>query len=650
MPYIYKKIHKKKALIVLLIPLAFLIITHWKNIIFISAHSSYNQNYFYISLIENLSQKNIIRTPLKAFTQDQLKSLLPGKELTEANKNNPYLIKRKFKIDKTHLKILYSPPESIYKFNIRLLETPLFEFGYGTSGEEVKNLKFIIQIRRYPTNDLLLEKSYTPKISNFLYKEKISLSFIKNQRIILYLITEGDNDQGAFWFQPIIYEPNQSENNIILISLDTLRADHLSIYGYHRKTSPNIDALAKDSIIFYNAIAPSSWTLPSHMSLMTSLYSIHHNVKKEDNILKPSIITLAQILSTNKFYCAGFTGGGFLSAHYGFSRGFDFYQENPNDALSFDAARKLASQAINFLNYNKDKKFFLFLHTYQIHNPYFSPPPYNKLFSTDEKQKVNMNVEGILGGKESYFKPLPNYIKENIISLYDGEIRYTDEILIKRIIEELKKLKLYDRSLIIITSDHGEEFYEHKAWLHGHDLYNEIIRIPLIIKLPHSEHKSKVINTFVSLIDIFPTILSIAKINYSNYKIDGENLIPLILGKAKSIPIIYSEVDENIVSLHNTKKIAAIKQNEKIIYNEPYSYESAGFFSFAPPERLKIEFYDLEADPNEKSNIYFRKSSSATNIFNIVKALYINEKKIHPEKVPLSKELIEELKSLGYLK
>jgi len=650
MYHIHKNIFKKKSILIFLLFFASFMIIYWKNNILFPSHSSYNQNYFYISLIDNLSQKNIIKTPLKSFTQSQLKSILPGKQLIEAINNNPYLIKRKLEINTTHLKILYSPPESIYKFNIRLSEKPLLEFGYGIYDNKFQNSKFIIQIRRYPANELLLEKYYIPKISNFLYKEKISLSFVKNQKVILYFITEGDSNQGAFWVNPIIYEPNQSENNIILISLDTLRADHLSVYGYHKNTSPNTDALAKDSIIFYNAIAPSSWTLPSHMSLMTSLYPIHHNVKKEDSILKPSIITLAQILTNNKFYCAAFTGGGFLSSHYGFSKGFDFYQENPKDALLFDAARKLSSYAVNWLNYNKDKKFFLFLHTYQIHNPYFTPPPYNKLFSIDKNQKINMNVEAILGGKEAYFKPLPNYMKENIISLYDGEIRYTDEILIKRIIEELKTLKLYDRTLIILTSDHGEEFYEHNAWLHGHDLYNEIIRIPLIIKFPYSEHKSKVIKTPVSLIDIFPTILSVAKINYFNYKIDGENLIPLILGKGKSMPIIYSEVDENIVSLHNTKKIAAIKENEKIIYNEPYSFEAARFFSFAPPERLKIEYYNLEDDPYEKANIYFKNSYSAITLFNIVKALYLNKKEIHPEKVPLSKELIEELKSLGYLK
>lgn len=612
---------------------------------------SYDKQY-YLPLIDNLSKENILKTPLANYHS---KLILPGRKLFEINgiRGNPYLIKRKISILNPNfitVNSIYSPPESIYRFSIKLSQKSILELNYGYANDKPENIKFIIQISDLKNNKILFHKFFIPKKNNYFYNEKINLSFLRNKEIFLYLITEGSREANAFWINPIIYEPNQNGYNILLISLDTLRADHLNLYGYNRDTSPFMNSLAKESVVFLNAIAPSSWTLPSHISLITSLYPRSHNVIKEDNILESQIITLAQILRNHKFFCAAFTGGGFLNSHYGFAKGFDFYQENKNDAFAFNAAKILASFASDWLNSNKDKKFFLFLHTYQIHNPYFSPPPFNTFFLNNNNYKKHINLEAYLGGKEFYFKPLSKEEKENIISLYDGEIRYTDESLIHPIIRELKKLKIYDKTMIIITSDHGEEFYEHRAWLHGHDLYNEVIRIPLIIKFPYSKYKAKIIKTPVSSLDIFPTILSFFNINYTNYKIDGENLIPIISGKERKNPFIFSEVDKNIFSLHNTKKIAVIKSSDKLIYNEPYSYEEAKFFSYAPPDKVKIEFFNLNEDPEEKNNLFFKNTSSAINLFNIMKKLYYAPKPFYAKKVPLTKELIEELKALGYLK
>ena len=280
--------------------------------------------------------------------------------------------------------------------------------------------------------------------------------------------------------------------NVILISLDTLRADHLKCYGYKRNTSPNIDKLAKDSVVFFNTFSHAPYTLSSHMSMMTSLLPMNHKVLYIDRSLNPSIKTLADLLRNNDYITVAFTGGGQVSARYGFSKGFDFYYEEYMGGVHINSAERLFKHASKWIRKNKNLKFFLFLHTFQIHNPYHSPPPFGQIFLKKEYPWKYISLQEILGqGYPRLFRELKRIEKENVIALYDGEIRYTDECFIKPFIKELKKLNLYDRTMIILTSDHGEEFRDHYSWGHGHNLYNEVIKVPLIIKFPYSKYSGK---------------------------------------------------------------------------------------------------------------------------------------------------------------
>ena len=175
----------------------------------------------------------------------------------------------------------------------------------------------------------------------------------------------------------LTFSTTQTPNRIILISLDTLRADHLGVYGYHLNTSPNIDALAKESIVFENAVVQSPWTLPSHMSIMTSLYPSFHGLVDKDSLtpLDDGHLTLAELLKKGGYKTVAFTDGGFVRGAFGFNRGFDIYDDQGG------GIKKILPKVKKYLDTSKSEPFFLFIHCYDIHSPYSPPSPYNTTLS-----------------------------------------------------------------------------------------------------------------------------------------------------------------------------------------------------------------------------------------------------------------------------
>ena len=239
--------------------------------------------------------------------------------------------------------------------------------------------------------------------------------------------------------------------NVLLISIDTCRADHLSCYGYKSKTTPNIDALAAEGILFENVITTNPQTLPAHSSMLTGTISPYHGVHDNNGYhLEQSNVSLAEILKD-----AGFTTGGIISAtvlnsQLGIAQGFDTYHERFEKYLQGNIAvqrrgGETTAVALDWLEKNKDKKFFLFLHYFDPHLAYQPPEPFASQFAQN---------------------------------LYAGEIAYTD-YCIGQVLGKLKKLDLYDSTLIIITSDHGEMLGEHAEQTHGYFIYQSAIRVPL---------------------------------------------------------------------------------------------------------------------------------------------------------------------------
>ena len=619
--------------------------------------------------IDRMTMENVAQSPLAKMSGETGMSnkIYPLKSYPVADLGtgeNPYGIKRKLNIRNADSNILFAPPESRYVFDIVIPAGSVLEFGTGIVRD--RNSQEILETRTQEepacTFSLLLEAegekttlfqkthSFPKKDQSMVFQtHEIDLSGSPG-RARLTFVTEAPHPHFSFWSNPVLYKKGSTGNNIILISLDTLRADHLGCYGYERETSPAIDTLAEDSALFLNTYSSSPWTLPSHVSLLTSLNPMRHGVHYENEKMDSSFVTLADLLRQEGFFCSAFTGGGFVNAVYGFSKGFDSYGQSSRGIHQKDSAEWICASALDWIEDHRDRDFFLFIHTYQPHNPFSSPPPFNSLFLDEDDRWNELDMLEYVGGKKGIFKKLPDRERENIVNLYDGEIRYTDAKLIGPLMGRLKELGLYDSSLIILTSDHGEEFYDHGGWEHGHTLYDELLKVPLIIKLPESRFAKTRISTIVRLIDVMPTILDEQGISVSGLDLDGKSLVPVLRGKEVADRRFVAYKADNILDSHVPQKLSVNEERNKLILNRSFTAEQLDFFAFPPPEPVPVELYDLSENPAENKNIVDEKPRIASRLVQLINDLYakINEGK--SEKADIDKELLEQLRALGYLR
>lgn len=385
--------------------------------------------------------------------------------------------------------------------------------------------------------------------------------------------------------------------NVLLISIDTLRGDHVGCLGYDRSTSPNIDKLASEGCLFSDCVSTSNWTIPAHMSMFTSLYPVIHGVTGYEKKLDERRITLAEILKDNGYVTGGFVSGAGreLQAEHGFDQGFDCYddftvyfdqrfnlfEENetfqgPNDDVTCPIVHRIATR---WLKKNYKKKFFLFVHLWDVHNDYIPPPPYDTMFDPDYKGKMTGKVRDIRKIRPGIDPKDLNHI----MSLYDGEIKYVDE-WIGKLMGELEMLGVADNTLIVLTADHGEEFNEHGGNHHGRTLYDESTYVPLIFRLPGKVPEEKVIKTQVSLVDILPTVLDVLGIETDAKEWQGMSILPLIQGEDSN-----HRKEVFIESQARNKNLKAVRTKEfKFVYD------------FQTQEK---ELYNLVQDPAEKNNL-----------------------------------------------
>ena len=269
-----------------------------------------------------------------------------------------------------------------------------------------------------------------------------------------------------------------SSESVILITIDALRASNLSAYGYSRPTTPAMDALAREGILFERYYASSNWTRPSTASLMTGLLPSEHEVETDGALLNGSYRTLSELAQEQGYRTGAVVGNGNAGGAFGFSRGFDWFQDTRNNWKGLPKASEVFALGEQFLEESKQsadgKPFFLWLFTVDQHDPYHAPGAYETMFVRNPKVKL---VRSPHWEKRKYSKAQI----ERMVDTYDGALRYTDD-QIARLIARLKMLGLYDSTTIIVTSDHGEGFGEHGYFLHAHHLFEEFIHVPLIVK------------------------------------------------------------------------------------------------------------------------------------------------------------------------
>jgi len=426
--------------------------------------------------------------------------------------------------------------------------------------------------------------------------------------------------------------------NVILISIDSLRAGHLSCYGYHRKTSPAIDELAKESLLFKKAYSQSANTKISHMSILTSSYPSVHRIQdfSETGPLSSKIKTLAEILKSHDYQTIGIYDCEVqLGPQYGFGRGFDGYMNYRKIGYS-------ASSIMNLLPNTKDRPFFLFVHYFDVHCSdlensqfvYDGPPEFRDKFT--KAMPVHSPIDIWYGNVEISAEEL-----EAIIARYDGGILHVDSQL-NELFNSLKSKGIFDNSLIIITADHGESLgYKETMKSHGW-LYEIGTHVPLIIKLPknysasHAPHKQT--DFVVRTIDILPTILQVLSIESPPY-ING-------------ISLLANTGDRNDYAA--LSRCYSIKSNSSkiLVFENVPKNTNASFM-----RKSKIELYDLLNDPDEMNNLYGKDDERLRKLLLLAEDMKEEARLLRAdladdkaEPITLNKQQIDELEALGYLR
>jgi arylsulfatase A-like enzyme len=335
--------------------------------------------------------------------------------------------------------------------------------------------------------------------------------------------------------------------NILLISVDMLRPDHLGCYSYGRPTSPNIDRLAAEGALFENAISSTSWTLPAHAALFTGLADSVHGCTDTDRRLAENRHTLAERLREAGYATVGFFSGPYLHPVFGLGQGFDEYVDCTSyaalsaqtaaetgtvdgtkiwDASHADITSPEVTRRVSaWLAANRRRPFFMFVHMWDVHFDFIPPPPYDRKFDPD--------YQGSIDGKRFLFNTavnasMPRRDLEHVIALYDGEIAWTDEH-IGRMLAEVDALGLRESTVVVLLSDHGTEFFEHGRKAHRQSLYDEVIRIPLIVRYPGRIEPGRRHADQVRIIDVLPTITDLAGLGTPD-DVMGQSLVPLFSG------------------------------------------------------------------------------------------------------------------------
>lgn len=485
---------------------------------------------------------------------------------------------------------------------------------------------------------ILISKIKFVQVKNFLavfsegFRRKTAIAFLILAAVCNILSTA----------QNLVAVPDHP--NVLLILADTLRADHLSCYGYHRQTSPNIDKFADECVLFEKALSNSPWTKTTVGSIMTSFYPHEHGAFKWADDLSNANLTLTEIFRNKNYRTFAAQANPIITSLYGFHQGFQVYKE-----MTKDLAENLTDEFVAWLEKNKRRPFFAYLHFMDTHYPYKIPEDSKRTFASEDQSHLNLDELTSQDIRLLTAIGMPQSDKDHIVNLYDDSIEYFD-IHFGRILDSLRTNKMLDKTIFILLSDHGEEFWRHGGFGHGHTLYSELLHVPLMIRYSRVLPAKKVPYP-VQLIDLYPTILSLAGIDF-DHEIRGKNLLPAILNDRELERVIYFEG-----LLRGGEKRGVYKNGWKLIQNTAERYNGTFFeplgklTKFKYPELEKeYELYDIREDFNEMQDLF----NSRTDIFKETKQLLQIFKRdnllLQEHKQLQLRKKLEDFKSLGYIR
>jgi arylsulfatase A-like enzyme len=415
--------------------------------------------------------------------------------------------------------------------------------------------------------------------------------------------------------------------NVVFISIDTLRSDHCSVYGYHRKTTPRMDAFAGQGVRFEQAYAPMATTAGSHATMFTSKYPISHGVVKNGFSLHPDFTTLAEFFKKEHYETAAIVSSFVLDSKFGLDQGFDFYDDRfePKSASvrwtrwqkntvqdGFDRrAAATSERAIQWISQNRKQPFFLWIHFFDPHSPYDPVSPFRSRFSDPNQDHLQQRI-----------------------AAYDEEILSVD-YEVGRILDRLDEKDLAKNTLVVITADHGEGLMQHGRMGHGRHLYEEAVKVPLIFRQPGRIPTQRVVAEPVELVDLTVTILQLTgATSAANVSFDGVNLTSAILE------------NENLKTGRNIFLQRRAYESQK---GDKFGIRRDNWKYIESPEEGVHELFDLGKDPREMTNLHDEFPDQAQLLASSLEGW----RKVHSGNVKTQKKLSEEdeerLKALGYV-
>ena len=443
--------------------------------------------------------------------------------------------------------------------------------------------------------------------------------------------------------------------NLIVISIDSLRADHLRCYGYYRQTSPRMDALARAGVRWADAESVTSWTTPAHLSLLTSLYPIRHGVIAFRRRLDRARTTLADVLKGHGYATAAVVSSATMHTAFGFSKGFDLYYNtsrfDPGQWVggnrTFPSSKQLdkahgevtsevvSKLAIDWIKRHSKQKFFLFLHYWDVHYDYMPPPPWDTFFDPGYKGRMNFRN---FASNDGINRDMSWPDLQHLIGLYDGEIRHSDTH-IGVLLDELERMGLTDETLVVLTADHGDEFFEHGEKGHHRTLFREVLHVPLIMSWPGRLPADRTLSPPVSLVDVMPTVLGVMGIEQPA-ETDGQDLSPLLRGESMPLrPLRYSELFMG--------KLGNL-----------YAVQGRGWKVIVDLKGKQLSVYHLSKDPGEQRPLHERNApqfaeavAASRQLRSRLAEAAENMPKLGPVTTqPMDHRSLESLRSLGYIK
>ena len=472
---------------------------------------------------------------------------------------------------------------STLRYHVLVPEGGQLGFGAGVEGEGAVPFHVDVSLDEHPITRVL-----SATATNAWTDHKVDLSRFAGETVRIDLRAEGTGSGRFGWDSPRIYVPArpgrelEAAKNVVVLVIDTLRADKLRPFNpSSRVQTPSIDRFAAEGVVFKLAQSPENWTKPAVASLLTGLHPQTHQQKTGDAALPSSAELLSEHLQKQGFKTGSFIANGYVSDRFGFDQGWDHYTNYIREGKSTEA-KDVFEEAGNWIEEHRSARFFAYIQTIDPHVPYDPPGQFVKMYDPGEYEgQVRPRMTGDLLEKAKRRPPEVVFDakdKRRLLALHDGEITQHDRHF-GTFLERLAALGLAEDTLVVVTSDHGEEFDDHGSWGHGHSVYQELLHVPLMFRLPNRLPAGSRVSHAVSTLDVAATVTELLGVP-ALAQDEGRALVELMFGDAPAQPAV---------------AFSDFQDDRRVI--------TTGRWKFILRGNLTSTMFDLEADPREKTQL-----------------------------------------------